>query len=265
MIIVDDNKYDLSKFEDEVSLENIVNKYSKKIFGETSIYIPMKKQLKSKAGRGSIPDGYAIQFTRPRQLYIVEAELSKHSLNKHIHPQLLTFISGFKEPESKKKLVNILYESISNNPKLHQWVERCVGPDIYKFLSELIDLDPGLILVIDESDKKLEEVVDDLSPQIKHIIELKAYRKPGSKVNNVYSFIDKIDDINDYCGEFLEDTKKWVCYLCDKEYGGRNGDIQLIEHIREKHDIDPEYQSVIGWEDNNEKRWQARESKNHSP
>ena len=74
MLLIDGVKYGewIPSSEDEFEQE--IKKHAQDIFGENSMYFDIKHKLKSKAGTGTIPDGYVITFGDKPQLHIIEGE-----------------------------------------------------------------------------------------------------------------------------------------------------------------------------------------------
>jgi len=67
MLLVDGFRYVLQEQTNEEKLENMVKEHSKEIFGETTVYFGLKHKIISKAGLGSVPDGYVIDFGLPHK------------------------------------------------------------------------------------------------------------------------------------------------------------------------------------------------------
>jgi hypothetical protein len=86
MLIIDDRKFVQAKFDNEDELERVVIANAEYIFGPSSIYFP-KSLIRTVDGTGTIPDGYVIDLDG-RRWYIVEAEVSQHSVWNHIAPQV---------------------------------------------------------------------------------------------------------------------------------------------------------------------------------
>ena len=105
MLYVDEIEFKPYTPSNEEELEILVEKYYKKIFGDDSLYFSVKKKMKSLAGIGSIPDGYAITLTKPFKWYIVEVELSSHPIFEHIVPQLNKFVLVLGDPNSRKSII----------------------------------------------------------------------------------------------------------------------------------------------------------------
>ena len=91
--------YFLEEFENEADLELAINEVSLPLFGESRIYLDLKKIIGKKDKIRNIPDGYLIDISSKKEpkLYIVENELAKHEPLKHI--------AGFETPIEVKYLV----------------------------------------------------------------------------------------------------------------------------------------------------------------
>ena len=68
------------------------------------------------------PDGYLIDFS-DNSLWVVEVELSKHPLERHLVVQLNTFMGGIKSIEAQNKIVKSIYLVIEADPFLDAFVK----------------------------------------------------------------------------------------------------------------------------------------------
>ena len=85
MLIIDDIKFEpWTPKDEEKEFHPMVQKHSKGIFGENTLYFDVKHVLKAASGIGSIPDAYVIDFSKPSKFYVVENELSSHPVYDHI-------------------------------------------------------------------------------------------------------------------------------------------------------------------------------------
>ena len=163
----------------EDDFEELVKKHAQDIFGEESIYFDLKKKLITKAGIGSIPDGYVISFREPPCWYICEVELYTHPLYEHIVPQITKFINGVKSFETQREIINALDREISGDPFKEALVINKTGSrEVYRFISNLISKPPVLAILIDQRTKELEEVCDSLPIDVK-IVEFKTFVREG--------------------------------------------------------------------------------------
>ena len=179
MILIDGVKYHEWTPKSEEEFEQVVKEHAQDIFGEQSIYFDLKKKLTTKAGIGSIPDGYVIGFREPPCWYICEVELHTHPLYEHIVPQITKFINGVKSFETQREIINALDREISGDPFKEALVINKTGSrEIYRFISNLVSRPPVLAILIDQRTKELEEVCDSLPIEVK-IVEFKTFAREG--------------------------------------------------------------------------------------
>jgi hypothetical protein len=179
MLLIDGVKYKLWVPKTEDDLERVVREHAKDIFGDDSLYLDLKQKLRSKAGVGSIPDGYVITFEEKPRWHVVEIELSSHPLYEHIVPQITKFINGIANSDSQKMLIAAMYEEISKDEVRKAWIKNKIGSEeIHKFLSSLISNSPVITIIIEEKTRELEEVCHGL-PGEKKIVEFKTFEREG--------------------------------------------------------------------------------------
>lgn len=189
MLFVDGIEYKIWTPSNEEELEIFVEDHSKKIFGDDSLYFPVKTKLKSVGGIGSIPDGYAINLSKPHKWFIVEVELSTHPVFNHIVPQLNKFVQGLRDPSSRKKISEALYNEIKKDAVTEAYVKEKIGSgEIYRFVSSTIDNNPTLVVIIDEKTKELEEACNSIPIVKKEILEFKIFERVDAGIKNAFHF-----------------------------------------------------------------------------
>lgn len=174
ILLKDGVKYLPYKYQDEEELEQMVVEHSEILFGKDVLFFP-KQKIKTHSGLGTIPDGFLL-LLEEKKWYIVEVELSSHPLYEHIVVQISKFNSAIKNPNSRKNLVKAFYKEIQEkaNPQLRYKFESRGIRELHKFLSDIVDEDPEIIIVIDEKTEELEEVCGNL-PLPTTILEFKTY------------------------------------------------------------------------------------------
>lgn len=188
-VLIDGVTYRLVKPDDEATLEKAIQTNSKYIFGENSFYFDVKKIIRSKAGVASIPDGYAILFEPKPRWCIVEVELASHPIYEHVISQLSKFNRGIEDTQTRKNIVDLLYEAFSKDDILKAQLKKKIKTgEIYKFILDLLSEDPLIIVVIDEKTEELQEALIDLRGEVK-VVEFKTFRREGvSEELNAYVF-----------------------------------------------------------------------------
>lgn len=167
MIIIAEKKFVTSSFENEEEIEQVVIANAEFIFGPDSIMLP-KSLIKSADGSGTIPDGFAIDFSA-RRWFIVEAELSSHSVWTHIAPQVAKQIVAAQQPASRKLLIEIVVNRVREDTSLRERIEE-LGIDeidIRQVLTEIIELPPIVGIPIDHVSSDLREWAQTLKNEVK--------------------------------------------------------------------------------------------------
>jgi predicted transport protein len=188
-VLIDGVTYRLVEPDSEASLEKAIQANSKHIFGENSFYFDVKKIIRSKAGVASIPDGYAILFDPKPRWCIVEVELASHPIYDHVISQLSKFNRGIEDTQTRKNIIDLLYEAFSKDDILKAQLKKKIkSGEIYKFILDLLSEEPLIIVVIDEKTAELQEALVDLRGEVK-ALEFKTFRREGvSEELNAYVF-----------------------------------------------------------------------------
>jgi len=193
--LIKDERYNLWVPDREEKLEEMVKEHEKEIFGEDSEYFDIKTKIESMAGVGSIPDGYLITLDREPSWSIVEVELSAHDLDDHIGKQILRFVRGIKNLESRRKIVDQIYKEIKNDPARNDRFKEKVGhTEIHQFLSELFSRDPSLLIVIEEKTDELKEICEIL-PLETIALEFKTFVKEGADVKEHLHVLEPLSQV----------------------------------------------------------------------
>jgi hypothetical protein len=157
MLIVEGRKFVHKQFDSEDELERVVVDHSEYLFGPASIYFP-KSLISTRDGTGTIPDGYVLDLAQ-RVWYIVEAEISKHSVWSHIAPQVAKQIIAASNPVSKQSLVDIAADRVRSDIELQErFADEGIHPiDIRRVLAEILAKEPILAMPIDAVKEDLRE------------------------------------------------------------------------------------------------------------
>jgi len=202
MLLIDGVKYNLWIPEKEEQFEGMIKDHSKEIFGEDSLYFDVKQKIISRAGIGSIPDGYLIRF-KPSEWYIVEAELSSHP-HEHVVMQLNRFMSGIRNFESQREITEALYGEIARNPQMKETVKAYTNTDdVHHFLTNLISKQPKILILIEQEDLDIQEACENLRvvPEIitfKTLVKEKADFKTHA---HLYEPLVKVGEPEETTGE----------------------------------------------------------------
>lgn len=199
VIITRDGRYRLYDYQNEIELERMIVEHSKEIFGKNTYYFDIKKKITGKSGFGTIPDGYVIDFDR-KKIYVLEVELIKHDLKKHIIPQIMSFKIALDNKNSREELVEIFADELKSSKNITK-----------EELSKIVD-NYGIIILIDDIGNPVEgispllEFVDYLAKNSEvKVIPFQTYIKGNSFSQ------DHLHSFKSFTKEELEkESKKWT-------------------------------------------------------
>ncbi len=174
MLLIDGVKYLGYAPKDEDDLENMVQEHAKDIFGSDCLYFDLKHKLKGNSV-AAIPDGYAITFN-PDQWWIVEVELSIHPVYEHIQNQVGRFIAALPNPNTRPEVTNALWREINADKIMLAKLQNSKGNEIYKWLSDLVNQQPQLAIIIDKNAQGLDDAIAALKIQ-PTIVEFATYTR----------------------------------------------------------------------------------------
>lgn len=192
MLWTSQSQYQPWPFDKEAELEAAISEVQVTLFGDSRVYLEVKKLIGERGKTQNIPDGYLLDFSSPRRpvLYLVEVELAKHDPLRHIAQQLLNFSLSFKSTPQKMK--EILRDHILKSPET---VARC---EAYAHANGFSNLDYLLeqmiypentfncLVIIDELDEELESIVRSSLRFPVETLTLGRYRSAQEQV--VYQF-----------------------------------------------------------------------------
>lgn len=166
----------------------IIKEHSKEIFGQDSVYLDIGLRLKSETGLGAEPDGFVVNPVK-KELYIVEAELSKHDPYKHINDQLTRFINSMDNPRTKNAVVEVLYDEINDNKNLREYFEGKIDENLHRWLSKLLTQSPKIVVVIEEKTEQVAEACKILMRSFDtRILELQTFQRENAPSVHAHLF-----------------------------------------------------------------------------
>jgi len=237
MLLIDGVRYEEwipqgPRAEDE--LEQMVKEHAQDIFGEDSIYLDKKQNLKSLAGVGSIPDGLVIMFGNMQEWHIVEVELSSHDPYRHIVPQVDRFLNGIDNRDTRNKIIEVLYGDEFLKAKTRQVIGP--GKDVHKFLADLIARAPTITIVIEKYTSQLREALRKYTQ--KNVIEFQTFKRVGAEAVHAHLFEplhgshegqEQIIIVGSGRGESTEDVKEDVKKVATGDFTHKGGGIFALK------------------------------------
>jgi hypothetical protein len=152
-------------FEKEAELEAAILDAKAELFGESRIYLDVKKLIGQRGKTQNIPDGYLLDLSSRSKpvLYLVEVELATHDPLRHVAQQLLEFSLSFKSTPQKMK--SILRETLQRSSeavaKCEEYAFTNAFNNIDYLLEQMIYPDEAFraLVIIDELEEELERIL----------------------------------------------------------------------------------------------------------
>jgi len=184
-------------YDNEEDFEIDVFNLADQLFGESSIYIDIKKKIKGK-NINSIPDGYVIDMAEPAnpKLFVVENEIVSHDPFRHIGSQMLRFVTSFND--SQLQIREILMEEIDKDryhlSRLKEGWKKSTCRNIDDYLNQAVYGDFKGIVIIDEAKRELYQVLEKIKANIS-VIELKTFVSDnGKEIHQFNTLYDEYEE-----------------------------------------------------------------------
>jgi len=179
LLLKDGVKYLPYEYTSEEELAQMVIEHCKEIFSESAIFFD-PQTMKTQIGIEARNDGIVLAPEQNRWC-ILEVELSKHPLHEHIIPQISRFSIAYEEVATRKKIVNTLYETIRKDVFKTAAIQNQKIEDLHKMLTDLIDMQPTIAIVIDKKTQELDQICRKLPFQTQ-TTEFKTYERENTGI-----------------------------------------------------------------------------------
>lgn len=186
--------YEPRQFTNEATFERAVVELSDQIFGQSAIYVDVKKQVQGE-DFVTIPDGYVIDMAEPGtpRLFVVENEIVSHDPFRHIGIQMLKFVTSFEDarPLVRNFLMDEIHEDDESLARLRDGCKRSSTRNIDAYLDKAVFGTFRGLVVIDEAVSELHRVLEKINADIS-VLELKAFEADDGK--RVFQFDTLYDE-----------------------------------------------------------------------
>lgn len=190
-LLKDGVRYIEYQYKNELEIEEMIFEHYKYIFGKDSLLLA-KRKIRTNSGIGTIPDAFLLSLG-DKKWYLIEVELNNHPLYGHIVPQISKFNTAIKNSNSQKKLTKTIYEEIRNDPRKNLIFQLREIKEVYKYITEILESRPQVIIVIDGKNVELEEVCDSL-PFDSKIIEFKTFYRENFGIEDHIHFFKPLKE-----------------------------------------------------------------------
>lgn len=161
IILKDGVKYTRHYFDNENQFEKTALGQHKSIFGDNTILFD-KQKIRTATGIGTIPDAFIIS-PENEKWYIIEVELASHDVYQHIIPQMIKFKNALDNVQNRRALTKAFDKAIEDDlNKQACWIAATNDKNVFRSLSEIIEKEPELLIIIDDPKKELENSINKL-------------------------------------------------------------------------------------------------------
>jgi hypothetical protein len=211
MIIAGSKKFISAAFASEQELELIVQANAEYIFGPDSLYLP-KSLIRTSDGFGTIPDGFVVDLAS-RTWFIVEAELSVHSVWNHIAPQIAKQIIAASQPASRRMLTEMVINRVKENASFRERFDELgiSEIDIRQVVSEIFEGKPIVGIPIDHVGVDLREWAQTLKSEVKLWV-IRKLVEFGNPSNVIYEIPEEYRPVLDTSPESVVTPSGYTYY-----------------------------------------------------
>lgn len=191
--------YQNEPFELEEDLEAAILEVQEALFGESRIYLDLKKRIGRKGKTSNVPDGYLIDLSSRKEprLYVVENELVKHDPLKHVAVQILEFSLSFEN--SPQKIKTFIKEKLTKDQDAYNQCQKYATENGFENVDLLLetmvygDNKFNVLVIIDEISDELETALIKRFKFPVEIVTLQRYC--NSKGERIYQFEPFLCDV----------------------------------------------------------------------
>ena len=173
----------------------------KLLFGSKTILIDAKKKI-SGNNWSTIPDGFLFDLSDKKEpkFYLIEVELKTHSFLNHIFPQITKFFAFYNNQNQRISLTKKFYEIINSDDEIKSDFKKLIGDqEIFRFLSDLIENNQNILIVIDGDKPEISETCEIYSEWRKMVkcITMRKYSGNGEVIYQLEPELKVLDIIGD--------------------------------------------------------------------
>ncbi len=185
MLLFGDREFVPSEFASEQELEDLVLDNAERIFGPWSLPLA-KAKLRTEGGSGTIPDAYVVDL-ETRSWYLVEVELARHGVWRHIAPQVAKQLTASATAQSRQQLAELAFESFKKEPELLANIGDLgiKSIDLRQEIGRIFERQPIVAIPIDTIKPDLEQWAETLKADVR-LWEIQKFSEFGAPSNLIY-------------------------------------------------------------------------------
>lgn len=253
IILTNTGKFQKSPYSEEKELTEIIQKHYQKIFSTKSIWIRRPIQFKTGNFKDSINDGFILVWenTTTPILYLTEIELEKHSVDKHILPQIGDFISFIQRAtkEDLNEVRSTLYKELKKDTETFKRIQTETDHEVHELIENALD-DLQILLIIDRISPELAIGLSHIEKAINiKIRKIEVFRFLNPDKEEIISYVDSEEFLIDDTDIEEKDEPEVEEYTLDYHLKDKPEKIQnlvkeIIEFIGDKLRVTPKKQYI---------------------
>lgn len=200
MLIQNEQTYTEWPFAREADLEKAIQEVKAQLFGQSRIYLEVKKKIGKKGGKQNIPDAYIIDLSSAKapKLFVVENELSSHDYLKHIAVQILEFSLAFEmNPQRVKEVLReALKKDNASERSVRKYAEQNGFENVDYLLDKIVHRKEAFnaLVIIDAADPVLQNILKEKFRFPVELLTLERFKASNKEV--IYKFDPLLSDVD---------------------------------------------------------------------
>ncbi|SRR6266567_3125977 len=188
-VLTDTGSYREKDYKNEAELVRLAEAHARQIFGENTLYFPLKKKISTKL-QSRVTDGLLLDFATKTNpvIHVVEYELSSHDLRRIVVPQLRGFAKAFDLEETIRDVRDAIDKEITSNPETVKEFMRLAGEhtEIYRTLNNALHADMDILLVYDRIPENFDKILDEEDFDVELLLmEFRTFENEGKLIHLV--------------------------------------------------------------------------------
>lgn len=197
IIFQNGKKYKEFKYDLKDQIETDIQKNSKMIFGQNTIYVDTNRELEP-VGSGEIsPTGFLFDLSEKHnpELHLIEVGISRYDFYSHILPRITNLIIMLTAPETRSKVVDrffsVLGSSLDLRDKLQSYMD---NRSIHELIEDISERKIKILLIIDSQRTEVFEMFEAYPDSWGKIIKILILKKFVHEEESIYYLSSEFND-----------------------------------------------------------------------
>ena len=198
IIFQDDKRYQECRYDLKDQIRKDIQKNSKIIFGQNSVYLDARRKLEP-VGSGEIsPTGFLFDLSDKHnpELHLVEVGIQRYDFYSHYLPRITKLIVMLRDFETRSKLVNrflsVLGSSVDLRNRLESYVD---NRSIHELIENISERRINILLIIDGQRREVFEMFEAYPDSWGKIIKILILKKFVHEEESIYYLSSEFVDM----------------------------------------------------------------------